>query len=136
PFAQTAGSRVYRTGDVVRRGGDGAIEFIGRLDDQVKLRGFRVELGEIETVLRSHAAVQQSVVVAREDVPGDKRLVAYVVAHPAALATERDVAVEQVSSWHTLYEDLYQRAEGRQEGAFDITGWNSSYTGAAIPTEQ
>jgi acyl carrier protein len=71
--------RLYKTGDLGRYLPDGSIEFLGRIDNQIKIRGFRVELGEIEAVLGEHPAVQTSVVVAREDGTGDKRLVAYFV---------------------------------------------------------
>src|SRR5207244_4298865 len=80
PFSGAAGARLYRTGDLARYRPDGNVEFLGRLDGQVKIRSFRVEPGEVETVLGQHPAVRQAVVVARADRPDARRLVAYVVA--------------------------------------------------------
>ncbi|HET7288490.1 MAG TPA: amino acid adenylation domain-containing protein, partial [Pyrinomonadaceae bacterium] len=82
PYSEVPGSRLYKSGDSARRLPDGEIEYLGRLDQQVKIKGFRIELGEIETALSQHPAVRECVVMARGDMPGDKQLTAYVVAQP------------------------------------------------------
>ncbi len=99
PFSEIPGAVIYRTGDRARYWPDGTMEFLGRLDHQVKIRGYRIELGEISSVLGRHPGVLQNVVLAREDVPGDKRLVAYVV-------PERDRVLDAEELRATLRERL------------------------------
>ena len=105
-FGPRAGGRLYRTGDLARWRRDGRLEAIGRIDHQVKLRGFRIELGEIESVLGAHEQVAQAVVVCREDRPGDKRLVAYLVAK----AGEVDIAALRASARTCLPEYMLPSA--------------------------
>ena len=138
PFA--TGERLYRTGDAVRYRPDGNLEFIGRLDQQVKVRGYRIEPAEIEAILLEHPGVRQSAVVCRADIHGDKRLLAYVVPDDDRLkvlhaAREAVPLPEQiVSRWEALYDEAYESAA--QEWRPTFTGWNSSYTGQPIPQEQ
>ncbi|MFI6640497.1 amino acid adenylation domain-containing protein [Streptomyces sp. NPDC050504] len=91
PFSGTPGARLYRTGDLVRRLPDGRIEFLGRIDHQVKVRGHRIETGEVAAALRSHRLVADAVVVVREDLRGGPDLVAYVVAGPAGAPADEEL---------------------------------------------
>ena len=89
PFSDCKSQRLYKTGDLARYRNDGNIEFLGRMDHQVKVRGFRIEPGEIESVLNTHPQIQQVLVIAREDIPGNKHLVAYIVVSDELLVTNQ-----------------------------------------------
>ena len=128
---------LYRTGDLARYRSDGEIECLGRNDNQVKIRGYRMELGEIETVLARHPAVTQAVVAAREDREGDKRLVGYLIADPAAISGDEleKWKGEQLDQWRDLWQNAYTE-ERVLDPSFNISGWNSSYSGEPIPAAE
>lgn len=134
-----SGERMYRTGDLVRRLPDGNLEYVGRADDQVKVRGFRVELGEIEAVVQQHPAVDQGAVVTREDTLGNQQLVAYVVpsAAPAGQEPEADDATErQLDEWLQVHEAIDTDDTAPLPFGEDFGGWDSSYSGDPIPLPQ
>ena len=118
PFSTRGGSRLYRSGDVARVTTGDDCEYLGRRDHQVKIRGFRIELGEIEAVLAQHADVSAAVVIAREDQPGDKRLVAYVV--PASGGSSLRVA--PTATCQRLPAGLYGACRDRGAGCSAVNG--------------
>jgi len=141
PFSQEPGQRLYKTGDVVRYLPDGTLEYVGRVDHQVKVRGYRIELGEIEGALRAHPAVLRATVLAREDIPGEKRLVAYIVPDldyqgVEAQSGQAELLGEQVAQWQAIFEAGYRAGAPEQDPLFNITTWNSSFTGLPIPAEE
>ncbi len=137
------GERIYRTGDLGRYLPDGTIEFLGRSDFQVKIHGYRIELGEIEAALRQHPAVQECIVLAREDEQQDKRLVAYVIQQPLSSSDQahnEDAGLGdmQIDQWRLVYDEMYGRTLGQAtlESAFLFTGWNSAYTNEPFSREE
>jgi amino acid adenylation domain-containing protein len=144
PFSAVPGARLYRTGDRARWRHDGTIEHLGRLDSQIKLRGFRIEPGEIEAVIAQDPAICETVVVVREDNPGDKRLVAYLVAdNPAAdLADQLRARVRaalpeyMVPSHFVLLKSLPRTPNSKLDRSAlpaPVAGNGSSRNGAMLP---
>ncbi|MCA2655313.1 non-ribosomal peptide synthetase [Microcystis sp. M061S2] len=140
-------SKLYKTGDLARYLPDGKIEYLGRIDNQVKVRGFRLELGEIEAVLSQHPLVQEAVVMARADQASDHdqdqlntNLVAYLVPALKGQVLPQQLAQwqsEYVSDWQKIYEESYSKPQPQTEDpTFNISGWNSSYTRQAIPAAE
>jgi SAM-dependent methyltransferase len=137
PFDGDSPGRLYQTGDRARYLADGNLEVLGRLDQQVKVHGFRIEPAEVESALTSHPGVREAVVAAREET-GHNRLVGYVVPD----RTYREIAPaagndgQQVNRWLALYDEIYGQNATSDDPTFNTVGWNSTYTGLAIPKNE
>jgi amino acid adenylation domain-containing protein len=129
--------RLYRSGDLGRFLPDGNVELLGRVDQQVKLRAFRIELGEIEAALAAAPGVRDAAVLLRQDPPGDKRIVAYLTRADGQPPLDDEAGAgweaARVASWKRLYDESYSQPVETADPTFNITGWNSSYTGLPIP---
>ncbi|NEP13418.1 MAG: amino acid adenylation domain-containing protein [Symploca sp. SIO2C1] len=137
PFDSSKATKLYKTGDLARYLPDGNIEFLGRLDYQVKIRGYRIETGEIEATLNQHPTVKETLVVVREDNPGDKRLIAYIVPETEATKTNPELFKTQVSGWQQIYnQQIYSQLSEVKDPFFNTRGWLSNYDNQPIPETQ
>ncbi|WP_236721488.1 amino acid adenylation domain-containing protein [Trichormus sp. NMC-1] len=151
PFNNQPEARLYKTGDLARYLENGDIEYLGRIDNQVKIRGFRIELGEIESVLNQHSNLREAKVICREDIPGDKRLVAYIIPtsnknSPSAISEQIREYLKQklpnymVPSAFVVLETFPLTPNGKIDHralpAVDFTFAKSNYTAPRTPTEE
>ncbi len=135
PFQEDAKERIYRTGDLARYRPDGIIEFLGRMDHQLKLRGFRIEAGEVEAALLEHPAVGSAVVGIRGETLDERRLIAWIVPR---MEEQRSAGLsgDQLHQWQQVWDEVYAEGPEASDATFDISGWHDSVRGEPIPAEE
>ena len=164
PMCDVPGSRIYRSGDLVCRRASGDLDFLGRIDYQVKLRGFRIELDEINSLLVEVPGLLDAVTLLRKDRPGDKRLVSYVIPEPFVTSNRglqptgqnptgppssqeskaqitsshhrRASYAQHIAEWRDIYDDLLAQPGDFEDPELNISGWQDSFTGLPIPQEE
>ncbi|MBG1264949.1 amino acid adenylation domain-containing protein [Nostoc sp. WHI] len=133
-------SRLYKTGDIAVYLPDGNLKFLGRIDHQIKIRGFRVELGEVEAALNQYPEIREAVVIPREDEFGDKRLVAYVVPKTHSdlepLKSMNQFYIKQLQEWRNVWNATYSHPYEDCDPTFNFISWNDSFTGIPIPVDE
>ncbi|MFF3767585.1 amino acid adenylation domain-containing protein [Streptomyces sp. NPDC001922] len=132
PFGNEPGARLYRTGDRVRRLADGSLEYLGRFDDQLKIRGHRVEPGEVAAALTDDPEVREAAVAVDARTPGAERLVAFVSPHVTGAGADPEAEQDRIDRWRTLYDTTYGAPDRTTDPSFALVGWDSSYTGRPI----
>ncbi|MEV8019184.1 amino acid adenylation domain-containing protein [Streptomyces sp. NPDC086554] len=135
PFGTVPGARLYRTGDLVRLLPSGELEYLGRRDEQVKVRGHRLEPAEVEAAVRSHPEVRQCAVEVVSRAPGDERIVAFVRLRDGS-RSDRNWDGDRVEEWRRLYETTYGDLPADRDASFNLAGWLSSYTGRPLDEAQ
>ncbi|MEW1925364.1 amino acid adenylation domain-containing protein [Streptomyces sp. NPDC088360] len=135
PFGTVPGARLYRTGDLVRLLPGGELEYLGRRDEQVKVRGHRLEPAEVEAAVRSHPEVRDCAVEVVRRAPGDERIIAFVCLREGA-RSEGNWDGDRVEEWRRLYETTYGDLPADGGASFNLAGWLSSYTGRPLDEAQ
>lgn len=141
PFSADPAARLYKTGDLACYLPDSTIKFMGRADHQIKVRGFRVELGEIEATLMQSPLVEAAAVVAHREADDRTTLAAYVVPNslqqPSSSDRVNDTGMNsQVDQWQNVWNTTYRHTSDQQDPLFNSTGWNDSYTGLPMPVDE
>ena len=139
PFSGKRGERLYRSGDLARYRNDGNLEHLGRVDRQVKIRGARIELEEVESALGQHPGVREAAVVARDDMRSEPALVAYVTRNVGYRGSELEQSRalrEHLSEWKEVWDETYKHNPSSEDPTFNTAGLSSSYTGSPFPIEE